>query len=311
MRWPTAVVSCLGVVLAWVPGTVLAQTANGTVDRAARFSAEIAVGAEYDSNVAVDELDASSNESDYAATLDAEVSMEKPLGEHTELGLSYDFNQNIYREFDGVNRQTHILGANLEREFTLADAGLTVFYINSLLDGDQFLQLVRVSPSVSGFLGKKWFGRGAYVYSDKTLDQSPSRDATTHAGEADLYFFRRGLRSYFNFGVRFKDEDATAAQFDYRSNGVKLRYIHRFELPARFIKLELAWRYEDRDYSADTPSIGEPRKDERQRFQLDVEVPVLAQGAIQVYASYGDYHSNFDPSDYTQGVLGTRFIYRW
>lgn len=288
-----------------------AQAAEKPKDRAAQFSAEVAVGAEYDSNVAVEELDASSNESDYAATIDAEVSVDKPLSDSTELELSYDFSQNIYHEYTEVNRQTHILGANLEQDFNGADGGLTVFYINSLLEGDSFLKLLRVSPSVSGFLGKKWFGRGAYVYSDKTLAQNSLRDATTHAGEADLYYFRRGLRSYFNVGYRFKDENAAADRYDYRSHNIKLRYIHRFELPSRSVKLELAWRYEDRNYLSPTPSIGEKRSDERQRWQLDVEIPVWQQAAIQVYTTYGDYVSNYDPSDYSQLVTGSRFIYRW
>lgn len=306
MRWPTVMAVPVALVC-WNH----VQAADKPADRSATYSAEVAIGAEYDSNVAVDELDASSNEGDYAATLDAEVSMDKPLSETTELELSYDFSQNLYHEFTEVNRQTHILGANLGRDFGVADGGVTVFYINSLLDGSNFLELWRASPSLSGFLGKKWFGRGAYVYSDKTLDQSSDRDATTHAGEADLYYFRRGLRSYLNIGYRFKDENARAARYDFRSHGLKLRYIHRFELPSRTVKLELAWRYEDRDYMSETPSIGEKRDDERQRWQVDVEVPVLENAAVQVYTGYGDYSSNYDPSDYSQLVLGSRFIYRW
>jgi hypothetical protein len=277
----------------------------------ARITAEVAVGTEYDSNVSVDELDASSNEGDFAATVDAEIAVDTTLYEHFDLGLSYDFSQNIYHDFTEVNRQTHIVGANLQRAFAPLDTGLTVFYIKALLDGDDFLQLLRASPSVSGFFGKQWFGRGAYVYVDKTLDQNSERDASTHSGEADLYFFRRGLRSYFNFGYRYRDENATAARYDYRSHNLKLRYIHRFELPSRTVKMELAWRFEDRDYRSETPGIGEKRNDRRQRWQLDVELPLGQRAAVQAYTSYGDYRSNYPPTDYSQLVAGTRFIYRW
>ncbi len=280
-------------------------------DKSPSFSAEIAVGGEYDSNVAVDELDQSSNKSDNALTLDGEIAMEKPLTKDAELKLSYDFSQNFYQEFDELNRQTHILGANLEQEFSKADTGLSMFYISSLLDGDKFLSLFRVSPSVSGFLGKKWFGRTAYVYSDKSLHQNSARDATTNAGEGDLYYFHRGLRSYFNIGYRYRDENAKTARYDYSSQSVKLRYIHRFELPSRTIKLELAWRYEDRDYRADTPSIGKKRSDQRQRWQVDVELPLGDALALQFYTSYGDYSSNYAPADYNQLVAGSRVSYRW
>ncbi|MBA6413718.1 DUF560 domain-containing protein [Parahaliea sp. F7430] len=287
------------------------QAAEQPADRPTQYSAELAVGLEYDDNVGVDELDASSSEGDYALTLGAELAMKKPLSDSTKLGLSYDFSQNLYDEFTEVNRQTHILGANLEQDFNKIDTGLSLYYIDSRLAGDSFLQLFRVSPSVSGFIGKKWFARGAYVYSEKTLENNRRRNAQTQAGEADLYFFRRGLRSYFNFGYRYRVEDATAAQFDYQSNSIKLRYVHRIELSRRPIKLEFAWRFEDRNYDGISPIINTRRKDERQRFQVDAEIPILDSAALQFYAGHGNYSSNYSPADYSQGVLGSRFIYRW
>ena len=179
------------------------------------------------------------------------------------------------------------------------------------LDGEEFLELLRVSPALAGFISKKWYARGAYVYSDKSITQRPERDAETHAGEGDLYFFRRGLRSYFNFGYKYKDEDAVAARLDYTSHSFKLRYIHRLEVLSRITKLELAWRYEDRDYSSITPSIGEERRDKRNRWRADYEIPVWRAGAVQIYYSYADYDSNYEPVDYNQTIAGARFVYRW
>ena len=177
--------------------------------------------------------------------------------------------------------------------------------------GDGFLELWRVSPAVSGFLSKRWFTRGAYVFSDKTLDERADRDAQTHAGEADLYFFRRGLRSYFNVGYQFKNEDAEAARFDYRSHNVKLRYIHRLEVFSRLAKIELSWRFEDRDYLSETPSIGEDRDDTRNRWKVDLEYPVTDRATVQLYGGYAEYDSNFPAADYYQTVFGTRFLYSW
>jgi hypothetical protein len=204
-----------------------------------------------------------------------------------------------------------MLGADLALDFAKVDPSLSVYYINSRLDGSQFLDLYRVSPSVSGFLGRKWFARGAYVYSDKTIHDKQGRDATTNAGEADGYFFMRGLRQYFNLGYRYRNENAQADQYDYLSNAVKLRYIQRIELFSRLTKLELAWRYEDRKYRSDTPSIGEKRHDQRNRLRLDFEIPVFGNGAVQFYAGYADYQSNYVPADYDQTLVGTRFLYNW
>lgn len=276
-----------------------------------KFSAEVGIGAEYDSNVSVDELDASSNESDYALVFDAELKLDQQLGERTDLSLTYDFSQSNYEEFTELDRQTHLVGADLATKIGDVTTGLSLYYIKALLDGEDFLEYSRGSPYVSGFLAKKWFARGAYVYSDKTIDQREGRDAESHAGELDLYYFRRGLRSYFNLGYKFKDEDAVDDEYDYAANNIKLRYVHRFDVWSDVLKLELSWRYEDRDYSSITPSIGEKRDDERHRFKVDLEYPFLEKGAFQLYAGYSDYASNYPSADYDQHVVGTRVSWRW
>ena len=280
-------------------------------ERNTEFRAELAIGAEYDSNVAVDEVDLNSSQSDYALTLDANVGLHSQLSEKTELDLSYDYSQSSYAEFSRVDRQTHILGSSIDFDLGELDSGVSLFYIISKLDQKKFLEFYRVSPSISGFLAKKWFGRAAYIYSDKAIEERRGRSATSNAGEVDIYYFRRGLRSYFNFGYQYKNEDAHASEFDYKSGNLKLRYVHRFDLFSKVAILQLAFRYEDRDYSSDTPSIEKERRDQRQRWRAELKVPVIKNGEMQFYAGYSDYESNLPRADYRQDIVGTRFIYRW
>ena len=303
-------VRMLAAALAW-PLLGLAKTVSGAEKPATDWSALVGVGLEYDSNVAVEELDVTSNQGDYAMTLDAGLGVKQKLSEKMTGSVTYDFSQSVYDKFSQVDRTTNMIGADLGLDLARVDPGISVYYINSRLDGSQFLELYRVSPSLSGFLGKKWFARGAYVYSDKTINDRQGRDATTNAGEADAYFFMRGLRQYFNLGYRYRNEDAEANQYDYLSSAVKLRYIQRIELFSRLTTLELAWRYEDRKYRSDTPSIAEKRHDQRNRLRIDYEIPVFGQGAVQFYAGYADYQSNYAPADYNQTLVGTRFMYSW
>jgi len=300
----------VAVLLGPCPGVAVAAD-KAAASSPAVWSAELGVGVEYDSNISVQEVDVTSNQSDYAMTLDVGLAVKKQLSETVKAGLTYDYSQSIYDKFSQVDRQTNIFGADLAMDIGRADPALSVYYINSRLDGSRFLDLYRVSPSISGFLAQKWFGRAAYVYSDKTIHNRKGRDATTNAGELDAYYFLRGLRQYFNFGYRYRDENAKADQYDYQSNSVKLRFIQRFELFSRLAKLELALRYEDRSYTADTPSIGEKRHDKRNRLRMDFEVPVIGAAAIQFFVGYADYESNYDPAAYDQTLVGTRFVYSW
>jgi hypothetical protein len=295
-------------VLAALAAGATAQEEEG---RAREWHGEVGVGAEYDTNVSVDEVDVTSGEADSAWLVDFELGVKQPLGKHSDLNLNYDFSQASYERFSRVDRQTHILGADIGADLGKANTGVSAYYINSRLDGEPFLEYLRLSPSLSGFLAKKWFARGAYVYSERTIENRADRDATTHSGEADLYYFHRGLRSYFNIGYRYRDEDATAARFDFRSHGLKLRYIRRFAFFERQAKVELAWRFEARRYLSPTPSIGEDREDDRSRWKLDLEVPLTQRLALQTYASYGDYASNLPRTDFTQTIVGARLRYGW
>jgi len=297
--------------VAWISATHAWAAQNPEKLAPAQYSAEVGIGAEYDSNVSVEEVDRASNQGDYALTMDASLEAQKELSTRVGVAATYDFSQSLYEEFSRVDRQTHILGTDLALDFDAVDTGISLYYIHSRLDNEKFLELYRVSPSVSGFLARKWFARGAYVYSDKSIENRPGRDANTNSGEVDLYYFHRGLRSYFNLGYRYKDEDADADRLDYTSNSLKLRYIRRFELFSRMAKLELAWRYEDRDYSSVTASIGEDRSDERNRWRADFEIPMIGQSSVQLYYSYADYESNYPQAEYTQNLFGTRFLYRW
>lgn len=315
MQWPSSILYRLAAaLLAMMPVFCLADD-TPSAPPATTYSAALGIGGEYDSNVSIDELDTSIRQGDSALNLDGKVSMRKYFTQDTDLRLSYDISQTMFQEFSRLNRQSHILGANLGIKMQPMDTGLSMFYVNSLLDGDRFLELYRVSPSLSGFISRKLFTRAAYVFADKRITDRAERDAKTHSGEVDLYYFARGLRSYFNFGYRYKTEDANLERLDYQAHAAKLRYIRRIDLWNKVLKLELAYRYEERDYSGITPGIGsdegEERRDERHRWRADLEYPLTEKAAMQVYAGYSDYKSNLQASDYEQGVVGTRFVYRW
>lgn len=275
------------------------------------WTVEAGIGFEYDTNVSVDEVDLSSGQSDYALTTDFQLSARHRFSERTQGNLTYDISQSSYREFSRVDRITQLLGADIGTQIGSASAGLSAYYVDSRLDGDAFLRFLRLSPALSGFISQRWFARAAYVYSQRDIDGRSQRNADTHAGEVDFYYFHRGLRSYANLGYRYRDEEAIADEFDFSAHSIKLRYIRRFELLGRQAKAEAAVRYELRDYRNDEPTIGEPRADDRLRWKLDLEVPLATHFTWQWYYSYGDYVSNLPRADFIQTIVGTRLQYRW
>jgi len=275
------------------------------------WSLEAGLGFEYDTNVSVDEVDLSSGQSDYATTADLKLGMRHRLTDRTQAAMTYDLSSSNYREFSRVDRVTQILGGDISTQLGKSSAGLSAYLIDSRLDGEPFLRFVRLSPSLSGFTSQRWFARGAYVYSERDINQRARRNAQTHSAEGDLYYFHRGLRSYFNLGYRYRDEDAVADELDFRAHSLKLRYLRRFDLWKRQAKAEIALRYEVRDYLFDEPTIDERRRDDRLRWKLDFEIPVSARLTWQAYYSYGDYVSNLPRADFIQTIVGTRLQFTW
>lgn len=286
----------------------LALTASIQVQAQTELSAEFSLGIEHDSNVAVEEVDSSSDQGDQGRVVSAEFELAHKFTDKTKASISYNYNQIAYENFDDLSRTTHMLGANFSTAVGKVNTGISYFYIDALLDGDDFLTYQRASPWVSGFVSKRWFLRGAYVYGDKEIARRPGRDAKNDSAEFDAYYFWQGLRRYFNLGYSYRSEDSQADRFDYDAHLFKLRFVQRFQLFSALSTFEIGARYEQRDYSSVTPSIGEERDDDKLRLKAELEIPLGEKLSWEIYAGYNDYRSNLPSADYDQTVVGTKLV---
>lgn len=292
-------------------GPALAQPA-GTEERLdSPFSIELSAGAEYDSNVSVNEIDVDTGADDFAAVFDADLGFSHDLGSDTELDLGYSFSQSLHEDFTNFDLQSHFASAGLTHDFGAFDLGGAYRFIYTRLGGSGFLTLQQVSPYVTKFFGKKLFVRADYTYTDKDFHNRIDRDADVHAGGADIYYFLNGVRTYIVVGYKYESEDAVDPQFDFNGHNIKARISQRIPIGERDAKLRLGWRYETRDYSSVTPSIGVERDDDRHRLQAEIEVPFSDWLFGQLDYEYSDFSSNLPSADYKQHVasarLGVRF----
>lgn len=283
-----------------------AQEAGSEERLSSPFSFELNAGAEYDSNVSVNELDANTGADDVAAVIDADIEFETALGKDTEFNAGYSFSQSLYSEFTDFNLQSHFGTVDLSHDFGVFDLGAAYRLIYTRLGGDGFLLLQQASPYVSRFFGKKLFVRADYTFTDTDFEGRVDRDAEGHAGGADFYYFANGVRTYFVVGYKYEDEDAVDPQFDFHANNFKARFAQRIPLGARDMKFKLGWRYEQRDHTSVTPSIGVERDDDRHRFEAELEVPVTDRVFLLFDYEYGDFSSNLPSADYTQHVASAR-----
>jgi hypothetical protein len=232
--------------------------------------------------------------------LDLDLDYEKNFEQGTDLRLGYSLSQKSYFEETDFDLQIHNLSFGLKQNFEDFDLGIETYYVHARLDNDELLSFSHVSPYFTRFLTRRLYLRGSYFYRDKNFPDNPGRDGNVHAADADLYYFIDGTRHYIVAGVRYEDEDTRDAAFDFQGQQYELRYSRRFDLYGnRPVRLRLDWRYEDRDYRSVTPSIGQKRDDQRQRWRARLDLPINESWTTLLSYQYRDHDSDLESADFT------------
>jgi hypothetical protein len=268
---------------------------------------ELGTGIEIDSNVAVLELDSTSNASDTAALLDFGVGYDRPSRGAFDVKAGYDFSQSLHDDFSEFDVRIHRGSSTLSYDLGRIDVGANLQYALAELDGREFLSLGQTSPYVSTLLGKRLFLRFAYSRSDKNFADNPTRDATSDTLSADAYVFINGLKTYLVLGYHLDDEDALDRQLDYSGEKLNAQLSHRFMAGRREITFKTYVRHEARDYDAPTLSIGTPREDDRYQLEASAELPLTARVRARIGYKHADNRSNLPSVDFDENVYSVTF----
>lgn len=276
------------------------QTSAGS-----EFEVELAVGYAWDDNVGLDELERATGESDEVTSLEAQGSALFAFQDRVSLRLSAGLTDDSYQKFSQVDRRTESIGVNLEAKFGKTAVGINWFDVSADLNSDPFLTYERLSPYVSGFVSKKWFLRGEYVYGKKTIARRLGREADSHSVSIDSYYFIQGLKRYAVLGYTFRADDARANRYDYNSHALKVRYVQRAAVSGLPLEFEMEGKFEDRQYKAPDPMIRAEREDTRWRFSTELRLIVNEHASVVVHLKNSDYDSNLPTASYSDLVVGT------
>lgn len=268
------------------------------------FDVSGAAGVQYDSSVGIEDLDANSGESDSIMLLSGGGSVSySPSGQPFTLRLGYDYSGTSHRRFEEFDLDLHHGFAEVQYQNALIDAALAFDRYEGLLDGEDWVQITQVSPSIAHLFGDRTYVRAAWIASTRDYALLPSRNATKSAARIDTYVLLDGLERYFSISVQAGDEDANSSDFDYRGHQVGLAYTHTFEGPLP-VKLKSSVRYEERDYGSLLPVIGERRRDQRWRARLEAEVPFSDTVSLHTIVEHTQNQSNADTAMLQKDVAG-------
>lgn len=284
--------------------TLCFASTNASADeQRVQFAFDASAGIEYDSNVALQDLDASSGEADTATILDAGLDLTFLAGDNSSIRLGYDVSATAYRDFSEYDLTLHHFNADFGRRGKYLDVAIAGDRFEGILDGDDYVSYTQVSPSVSHLFGRSLFLRGAFVAGEKQYDELATRNADKDALRLDTYWLFDGMDRYLSVGLEKSSEEGSDPELDFEAALVCIAYTHTFVLPLIELQLKAQVRYEERDYLNVTQSIAAQRKDQRLRTALSTRIPFGDHVQLEANIEHTDNTSNLASAELDKLVL--------
>tara|TARA_R110000782_G_scaffold63584_1_gene130217 strand:- start:6265 stop:7182 length:918 start_codon:yes stop_codon:yes gene_type:complete len=285
-------------------GCLLVSTALFAADNRASFDFDAKLGYHNDSNVGIADLDTNSGSADAARTYGIALKAALPVTRRLVSRFGYDYEDTAYQELSAFDLGLHHVFAELTWKTSLLDAGINVEKFQAQLDGDNYLDLVQVTPSVSRLIGNRVFLRGAYTQADKQYADLPGRDATSDAFRADLYMLIDNMDRYIAVGLQNSEEDTVDPAFDYDALRWNMTYGHTFALASRDMKLKASVSHEGRTYANQDEAIGDNRQDKRLRFRIGANWQVFEHFGVTANIEHLDIRSNLESAALDKTIVG-------
>ncbi|WP_027329029.1 hypothetical protein [Marinimicrobium agarilyticum] len=294
---------------------------GGTSDKKADFNVKLQAGGAYDSTLSVASLDQISNQGDWANVLYGRVGGELYPTERITLKGSYSLSSRRYHEVSEFDQDLGI--ASLDAAIDLAGItwGLSRHMADAELASEPLLDLTQNSLYAAKLFSSGVYVRGAYTDSEKRFENNRDRNADDEELAADVYYFLNESRTFWSLGVGRQVEHAHSPAFDNTALKLRARYSHTGSIAGQESRIQLGWRYQDRDYgneeslpvtdsgteqglpgtgSAMSPTGRGTRHDRSHVVEAIWTLSFLEWLALETKVEHGNYRSNFDAADYRE-----------
>lgn len=284
------------------PPPIAATTAQ-QADEPLSLSGNVAMGAEYNSNLSVTELESSSGQSDVAGTVDANANVSWEPNDRFAAEGGYSYSASRYQDIDTYDLDLHLLFADLSYDFTALTLGTNYYFADADLGSDSFLTLNQYSLYAGKLFSDQWYLRGALNFTDKDFDTFNGRDADNEGYSVELYRFFNDGRTSVSGGYTYEEEATRDLSFLYAADTLRLRLNHRFSVASRDARFQLGYRLQDREYDYITPSIGVPRDDGAQVIDARLEMDVAKNLAVIGRVEHGNHESRLPSADFNDNRM--------
>jgi hypothetical protein len=202
------------------------------------FTLTLGIGAQYDSNISVDDGDFNVRKGDESLLLSVAASFTPLATKKTTLRFGYSYDDARNRDLTDFDLAVHSASASLSRRFGKLTASVDYQYSHVLLGEHAYLGMHLASPALSAFATPHVFVRAAVTYLRKDFVTADRLDANTTMVGVDAYRFFARHKGYVAIGFRADDEWTTGPEFRYGAWQASARTqipvkIGKFETKAR------------------------------------------------------------------------------
>ncbi len=276
------------------------------------LSLYVEVGGEYDNNITIDDTDSNSAQGDAKLRFRARVGLDVYDQNDTSLTARYSFFQSLHDDLTDFDLQIHGFSVRGKTKAGRANLGTTYRYDSISLAGSKFQDVHTIRPDIGLLIAKKTYLTAYYEYRTQNFDDPllQERNADRHSLSSKVYFLLgngRNITAGYTVS-RHKAQNDTFTFWGHTADTSLKLPLDSSELPNVF---RLRYRYRQRDFSAETPSIGAVRQDKRHTVRAIFEVPLGSSLEARAEYRYVNSDSNLAVVDFeshtVRGSIGWSF----
>lgn len=281
------------------------------VSAQAEFSAELAAGLEYDSNVAVDSIDSTSGLGDWSRNLNVALGASGRWSANWEWNGRYQGYDSQWQNYSQYDTQMHTGLGKVTYKSSHFINELAGVYAQADVNGQAFLTMRRISPATGSFIGQQWYWRAQYDRTQKQFVDYPLRDSDGDAVGLYLYRFLDKTRHFISANVQLKREQTPDDIYQYQGGIVRLGWKRAWQVGADTVSTQIKARYEMRQYDGIRSDILAARHDDKIRLSADLDWQMTPRWSAQFELIRDWNESNLQAADYKQFRIDSRIRWRY
>lgn len=225
-----------------------------SVSASSEFSASLATSVIFDSQVGVDEIDAVTENSDTAYTLQPKIKG-RVANNNLSLSGSYSYKVTDYSMFDEFNLSAHSVSLTPKIKIHDIDYSMRLDHVKTQLDGNKFLDLTLANLSMQKIFDMRTAIRLSIGQGDKKFHIDNNRNANVYSLGVDAYRFSRNAKSYIAASINYSQDNAYVDKHSYQQSTINIYGAHT--LTGSFVKLKAGFEYYQRPYDEATEVVSQ------------------------------------------------------